>query len=148
MHPTFQKILSALDNDKILNRLGLGGIRIVKERTRKGLDVDGKSFKPYSEGYKKKREEAGLVTDIVNLEFDDLEGMLHKVDHEVNNSLHSVQMLIDDPEKETIAGYHNIQGAGKSKVIRKFWGFSEEEKEKLRDIALEGIHESLLKALN
>ncbi len=140
------KLLDALKNQQLWNKLGLAAIRLIRIRTRKGKDVDGKDFKKYSAGYKKKREKAGLPTHPVNLEFANVGSMLHKIDHVIYNEFDGVSVLIDDPHKEQIARYHNIEGAGKSKVIRKFWGINKEEEDKLVDIAAREV-ENIIKKL-
>jgi hypothetical protein len=133
-------LLDALKSQKLLNKLALGVERIILDRTRKGMDVDGQSFTNYSEPYKKKRAAAQLNTYPVDLFFDHTSGMLTKVDHVINANMESVRVLINDPEKEKIGGYHNTSGAGKSKVIRKWWGIkSSEELEKLRTLAIDTV---------
>lgn len=117
-----EKILKALKSQEFYNILGLAAIKIIKDRTRKGKDVKGKKFTPYSESYKKVRERAGLPTSPVSLTFDDISGMLTKVDHVVANDFSHVSVLIDDAAKAQIAKYHNELGASKKKVIREFWG--------------------------
>jgi hypothetical protein len=128
------QLLKALRSQAFYNKLGLAALRIIKDRTRKGRDVEGKIFMPYSDPYAASREKRGLNTHPVNLSFQDLtrmlpkgykssqQGMLNSIDHVVANDFTSVSILINDPVKEQIAVYHNVQGAGKGKVIRRFWG--------------------------
>jgi len=121
------QLLNALHSQAFYNKLGLAAIRIIKDRTSKGKDVYGKTFESYSDPYAKLRESKGINTHPVNMRFSDLfgrgtGGMMNKIGHVVANDLNSVAVLIKDPIKEQIAVYHNIQGAGKGKVIRKFWG--------------------------
>jgi hypothetical protein len=143
----FKQIIDALKSQTLWNKVGLAGIRIIRKRTREGTDVEGKSFQEYSEGYAKKRERAGLPTHPVNLQFDDIQGMLMMVDHEVFNTLDGVKIFINDSAKEQLAVYHNIEGAGKGKVIRRFWGFNEFENEQLSDLAEKEVA-NILKKLN
>jgi len=128
-------VIEAFKNQKLWDQVDLAVIRIIKKRTREGKDVDGVNFKPYSEGYKRKRQLNALPTHIVNLQFDDIKGMLQNVTHEVDNDFEASKVFIGDAEKELIASYHNEKGAGKGHVIRKFWGVSESEEEKIQDIA-------------
>jgi len=141
-----RKLLSALRNQTLWNKLGLAGIRLIRKRTRKGTDVDGKPFKKYSKGYAKKRAKAGLPTHPVNLQFADVGSMLMSIDHIVYNNFEGVSVLFGDPAKEKLATYHNIDGAGKSKVIRKFWGLNESEEKQLADLAAREI-ENIIKKL-
>src|SRR5690606_20105304 len=46
-----QKLARQLINQRMLNRLGLASIRIVKTRTRRGIDVEGQPFRAYSDDY-------------------------------------------------------------------------------------------------
>jgi hypothetical protein len=117
-----EKLFKALKSQEFYSKLALAAIKTIKDRTRKGKDVEGKSFQPYSESYKKVRQRAGLPVSPVTLTFDDIAGMLKKIDHVVANDFSSVAVVIDDAAKEQIARYHSIEGAGKKKVIRRFWG--------------------------
>lgn len=129
------ELLKALKSQTLMEKLGLGAIFIIKQRTQKGFDVFGKEFKEYSEPYKKIRKRAHLHTSPVDLFFDHTAGMLLKIDHVVANDFESVRVLINDDAKELIGTYHNTLGAGKSKVIRKWWGIqAAAEKEKLSKI--------------
>ncbi len=132
-----------LQSQKLLNRLGLGAIRLIKTRTRLGIDVDGRPFPsatdakdgPYSRSHKRKREKRGLPTSIKNLEFSLHDGMLQKVDHVVSADFTSVSVLIDDPKKALIARYLNDDGAGKNKMKHRFWELNLEEEAKLQTLA-------------
>lgn len=132
---TLGKIWEVINISERANKLALGAIRLIKKRTRQGIDISGNPFIPYSKKYARKRERAGKETSIVNLVYDDYFGMMNKIDHIVARDLSSVSILIDDKEKSQIARYHNIEGAGKGKVIRKFWGLSEEEEAQLGELA-------------
>lgn len=141
------KLIQAIQNQTLLNKLALGAEFIIKQRTRRGVDVDGDAFQDYSESYKKVREKNALPTHPVNLTFDYASGMMQKVDHVVMADLSSVSVLINDPEKELIGQYHNSMGAGKSKVIRKWWGIkSEAEKESLVKIGWDTL-KAIIKSL-
>lgn len=135
-----QALLSALKSQTLLNKLALGVEFIIKQRTQKGFDLYGQMFVKYSDPYKKKREHAHLNTWPVDLYFDHTQGMLTKIDHVIANDFSSVRVLINDTEKEIIGGYHQTLGAGKSKVIRKWWGISQDsEKQKLSRLGWETI---------
>ena len=132
----------------MMDQLGLGAIFIIKQRTQKGFDVFGKEFQAYSEPYKKVRRRAGWKTSPVDLYFTkDIHGMLGSIDHVIANDLESVRILISEPGKDLIGRYHDILGAGKSKVIRQWWGIqAADEKAKLSKIGwdtLKAIIQSL-----
>jgi len=128
-------LIADLQSQKELNKLGLAGIRKIKDRTRKGIDVDGSAFQPYSTNYAEKRASFGLPTSIVNLEFNDIDGMLSKVDHVVANDFKSVAIDILDPRKKRLASYHDELGVGKAgQNIRHFWGLSSEDEKDIAEI--------------
>lgn len=127
-------LLDTLRLQVFWNKISLAVNRIIQERTRKGIGVGGEAFKPYSEQYAKKRGRAGLPINPPDLKFDEKSGMMKRIDHEIFNDYKAVEIFINSPEKEQLAIYHNIMGAGKSKVIRRFWGLSEEEKEKIYEL--------------
>jgi len=127
-----------------LNLLGLAGIRLIKQRTRQGKFLPGSSsggadypYTQYSERHAERRARAGLPTHVVNLEFDDVAGMLQNVDHIVAADLNSVSIDIIEEGKKRIAGYHHETGAGKSRVIRKFFDLSPEDREEIAKIVEE-----------
>ena len=111
-------VLNSLNSQIELNKLGLAGTKRILDRTRKGIDVDGRPFKPYSDRWAEVREENELPTHVVDLTFSDIEGMLRKVDHTVSNDLKSVAIDIEDPEKRLIASYHDELGAGGLERVR------------------------------
>lgn len=143
---TITGLINNLQAAQELNRLALAGERLILSRTRRGEFLPGSSpgAQSYSEGHRRKRQAAGLPTSIVNLQFDDLEGMLSKVDHVIAADLESVAIDIANPRKKEIAGFHHISGAGKSRVIRKFFDFSEKEAADLVDLVGRDIEDLLV----
>lgn len=135
----FDHLLNKIQNQAILHKLGLAMERIIRKRTRAGEDIHGNKFPEYSEGHAKKRKKLNLQTEPVNLEMDTVDGMMHQLDSVISNDLSDVALVIDDPEKEQIASFHNIQGAGKSKVKREFWGIYKEEEKQLFDLFEEDV---------
>lgn len=143
----FAKLVDKLRNQALMNRLGLQAQRFIGKRTRKGKDVEGQDFKPYSDAYAKRRRRAGLQTHPVNLTWDNYTGMMRSIDHLVAHTYDKVLVYINDPTKRRIARYHNIKGAGKSKVIRRFMGMNEQERVKIDDIVNDAVAK-ILKGLN
>lgn len=143
------ELLDALRSHSLYTKLGLGAERIIKSRTRKGLDVKGSAFTDYSAGHLKKRKQAGITqASKVNLVFSPNFGMLASINHAVANNLESVAIQFENPEKEQLAVYHNITGAGKSRVKREFWGIElQEEIDKLADIGYNEIKDIIFKQL-
>jgi hypothetical protein len=140
--------LSGLRNQTLLNKIGLAGIRLIKKRTREGIFLEGSSpgHTTYSEGHKKKREKAGLPTSIVNLQFDDIDGMLTEVDHVILNSFEGVAIDIMDEEKREIGYYHNVSGAGKSRIKRVWFDLDDAERQQIVDL-VEGEASDLINRL-
>ncbi len=124
--------LDQIENIKLRNLLGLGALRIIRKRTREGLDVDGNPFAEYSESYKPKRERNELPTDTPDLAFSVRDGMMQSLRYELSDG--GIELGFDRTDKALLASYHNVQGAGKSKVIRKFFGISTEEEQQLADL--------------
>jgi hypothetical protein len=66
----FNKLYDLLnDNEKLLENVGPFLNFQILQRTAKGVDYEGKQFKPYSEGYKKRRKKAGRPVNKVDLNF-------------------------------------------------------------------------------
>lgn len=114
--------IKAIKSADFQNTLGLAVIRIITSRTRQGIGVEGESFGTYSDSYIKLRERNHLPTSPVIMTFDQATGMMSKITHVVANDLSSVSVFFDSPEKEQIARYWNIEGAGRNRMFRKFWG--------------------------
>lgn len=141
------ELLHALKSQTLLHKLALGVEFLIKQRTQKGFDLFGQTFLPYSDAYKKKRESHNLNVWPVDLFWDHTQGMLTKIDHVVANNFDSVRVLINDPEKELIGSYHDRLGAGKNKVIRRWWGIhSDDEKNRLSRLGFNAI-KAIIKSL-
>jgi hypothetical protein len=124
--PIAQKIADLFENRKALNRLGLMAERMIQSRTRKGIDVHGRRFRNYSDQHAEKREAEGLETNTVNLEFSVYDGMLKQIGYLFRDEA-TVELYFLNERSERLATYHNVDGAGKGKIIREFWNLSEEE---------------------
>lgn len=107
------------------NAIALKAIRVIRNRTRQSRDMEGKKFREYNKQYLKKRRDAGILNAAtVNLEFSRAGGMLKSLDHMVAQDLESVVVYFNDDRARELAGYHNDTGAGRSRVIRKFFGIT------------------------
>lgn len=96
----------------------------IKLRTQKGIDVDGASFEPYTPAYAKYRRVKGRSASPVNLLF-------------TGDLLSSITTKVER-SGDSIIGYiyfGDATNAKKAKGLmkkRKFFGLSEENKEKIR----------------
>jgi hypothetical protein len=130
VHEILQASVDALYNQAVLNKAGLAALRIIKDRTRKGRQISGGAFKGgarYSPGHEERRKAAGLPVNLINLEFNDIDGMLQKADHVVFNDYSGVALDIMNERKRRIAYYLSVSGAGKNRVKFPFWGLNEQE---------------------
>lgn len=127
-----RKVVDVFKDREFLQNIALSFQTFVRERTiMKNKDIHGVPFREYSEEYAKVRERNNLGLD-VDLIFSRLEGtdaMMESIDDLVFKDLSGVAMFMDNERAEELAIYHNIKGAGKSKVIRQFWGLTDEDKE-------------------
>ncbi len=124
-------------DQELLTAIGLAWRKMVRGRTLRGKDIEGKSFKLYSSQYAARRKAKGEPVHLVNLTMDHITGMLQQIDHVVFDDLDGVSMFIADPKKSQIAKYHNELGAGKSKVVREFWGLDDNHKSNIRKMILD-----------
>lgn len=134
-------------DQQIMNRLGLTGVRYIKKRTREGRDIHGNTFKPYSAQHAERRRALNLPIDIVNLQMNDIDGMMNSVDYEVGDKFDSVTIGITRSEKEELMRIHSIIGAGRGKVRREAWGFTVQEQDRLLQTFMEDYKKLLIKEL-
>jgi len=140
-------LVNKLHSQKLMNLLGLMAERFIQKRTREGKDVSGSPWAAYSEPYKKKREKVGLSTHPVNLMWDEYTGMMRHIDHLVARTFDKVLIYINDPHKRKLAYYHDKSGAGKSRVVRHFFGISDTEKKQINDRANAAVAD-IIRGLN
>jgi hypothetical protein len=57
--PTIDQILPPSVREAVLRKVALMAIGMIKRRTKAGVDVEGRPFKPYSMGYAEQRRKAG-----------------------------------------------------------------------------------------
>ncbi|MEO1479704.1 MAG: hypothetical protein AAFV01_14115 [Bacteroidota bacterium] len=140
--PALQALSRGLYNERLLNQLGLGAVRLIRERTRRGQGLDG-AFQAYSKGYARLKDQAdGTSSDTVTLEYgvklragtvvvNRYDSMLSKLESKADTQRDQVYVRFSQPRAEQIARYHQIDGAGKSKVKRRFFGLTELDAQKL-----------------
>lgn len=137
-----------VDLSDSLNTLGLAVIRIIMDRTREGKDVSGAPFKAYNEQYAKRRQKkTNFPPTPVNLtatvEREQRMMSTDNIIHEVNGDYNSVMVFMNYPEKEQLAYYHHISGAGKGRVIREFFDLSDDEVTELTELANELVAKNI-----
>jgi len=135
--------LKSLGQKARLEKLGLAAAFLIKQRTVEGKDIDGNEFQDYSEGHAVRRRKENLPTHPVNLEFNNIDGMMHGIDHLVSRSSSKVAVYIRGSRNRRISRYHNIMGAGKSKVKRRFWGLNDDEQNNVAELVQLDLSEVL-----
>ena len=135
--------------DKAANKF----IELVNEQIRQGVDENGQPFIPYSYGYfirknhlkSKARTKQGKLKAMKKFDAAWNAGK-HKVNltltgnmlsaltpMNVNEPGFTAKIGFANPEAATIAFYHQISGAGRSRVLRKFLGLSQSNMSKFMD---------------
>ena len=127
-----RQLADGLRSQELLNKVGLAAERIIRKRTRQGLDVHGDPFAPYSKSHAARREKKELPTSTVNLQFSLYDGMLTTLTSEVGPDLEEVALYFSDEEKGEIAGYHH-RGEGHNPE-RAFFDLSDAELEEIDDL--------------
>lgn len=127
-----------LITDALLRDLGEMTLRLIRTRTMQGTDADGRAFAPYTPGYAELRAKEGMsttpdltvsgrmlndmaVTGVANgsvsLGFTSRGGRAPRGKQTLIQRSRSVGA-------EDKAQWHNVDGAGRSKTIRKFFGLT------------------------
>lgn len=142
----------SLQNQRLLSRIGLAAERLIKDRTRRGVDFEERVFEraptaeagsPYSPGHAQKRADQGLPTGLINLQFTLYGGSMEAFDHVVARDLQSVALRFTSARAERIMRFHNIEGAGKSKVIRKNIGLSRRDLDRIKDLVEDHVGDQI-----
>ncbi len=172
---TPEQIIKEILSNAILLRIGKQSIVIIKQRTAKGIFLEGStpgsdqySDKPFAmpagalkkkdlfmkikngevgddaqffttkagklwvaikHGYKWVREQSRKQSSNVDLRWTG--GLMRSLAVNVNVDKGIIAIYHRDKRTQQLAEWHNIKGAGKGKVIRKYLGLSEEELQKL-----------------
>lgn len=117
--------------------------RNIRKRTSQGIDAEGRAFAPYSKDYAKKRDKEGRPAHIVDLEFTG--AMLRGLKSSINEDKGEVVLHFPDPEQALKASFHNEQGAGKNKVMRRFFELSHTDIEDVKKIVTDHVVEVVKK---
>lgn len=110
---------------KALAQVSAFQISNIRERTqKKGIDVNERPFKPYSIKYKRaKIKESGVV------DLTDTGQMFSSLTSKISPS--KGVLFFRNQNANRKAFYHDEVGAGKSRVVRPFFGISDREEEKI-----------------
>ncbi len=116
------------DPNKLL-KAGLRIVELINQNIEAGVDAKGKPFKKYSKQYaewkaKKKPQYGGKV----NLTLRGL--MLNAmgvIDYGYKGAKGFIDIGFDDDEAAERAYWHNISGAGRGRVLRRFLGLQEKQ---------------------
>jgi hypothetical protein len=142
----------AIRNQEMLNKLGLAAERRIRKRTRQGKSVEGDRFQTpaddtlgaYSESHGERREEKGLPTDKINLQFSLYDGMLEQMTYDVSQDLDGVELYFDDEEKAQLAYYITEKGIGNTGGhTYNFFGLNEEDNREIEKIIDDHLTETL-----
>jgi phage gpG-like protein len=106
------------------------------DRTKKGIDIDGMPFAPYSPQYIKYKGEAGRVTDPVNLQFN---GEMHRSMLVVATN-NNANISYGDRQRALVALYHQT---GNGQPQRKHFGFTSEQARRIMDMLTDAIRKAV-----
>ena len=113
---------------KSLNRVSNMAVLMITKRTQRGKLPDGGQMKPYAKGTVRSRKKRGRQTGFVDLT--DTGKMFRSLDYKVAGLKSS--LFFSNMERNKIASYHDIFGAGKGKVVRPFFAIGNKEEDQIR----------------
>ena len=113
---------------KALNKVSNMAIFMITKRTQSGKLPDGGQMKPYAKGTVRSRKKRGRQTGFVDLT--DTGKMFRSLDYKVAGLKSS--LFFSNMERNKIASYHDIFGAGKGKVVRPFFAIGNKEEDQIR----------------
>ena len=108
-------------------------IRNIRDRTqRKGVSLNGSKFKPYSAGYKRAKVKQSDVVDLT-----DTGQMFSALTSKISPSKGTLFFRNMFANKK--AFFHDQAGAGKGKVVRRFFGINSKEEKQIVNVFKEKI---------
>jgi hypothetical protein len=119
-------VRAAFLNEDALLSVSRAAREMILKRTDGGVGFEGTAFVPYSSAYKKAREKEGRPLEKVDLKSSGQ--MLDDLALEVNKAEKRAEIFFKTEESARKARRHQVSGVGKGKVLRRFFGLSEEEK--------------------
>jgi hypothetical protein len=118
---TTQTIVSR-DIEKLIN---LARHNILNRVKNKNQDVNGKAFTPYSKAYARKKRVSRERVDLT------LSGKMFNQLKTKAISGNEGRLFFGSARAKKLANIHNNLGVGRSKVLREFFGLSDEDKKEL-----------------
>ena len=144
LHKKFSGLNSKVFNEKALLHTAVRQKQRMIMRTENGIDINGNPFKPYNRIYALRKGKLSLTS--VNLT--DQAEMLNSITQSANNKEAKIffnRVVRKGVSTEDIASFHNKLGAGRNKIIRKFFGISESDGNKIFEDYTNGIRKDLEK---
>lgn len=126
----FSGLNSKLFNEKALLYTATRQKQRMMLRTESGRDINDNPFKPYNSLYALRSKKLSLTS--VNLTNE--AEMLNSITQSANSKEAKIffnRVIRKGVSTEEIADFHNRLGAGRNKVIRKFFGISESDGNKI-----------------
>ena len=122
---------------KALANVSAFQIRNIKDRTqRKGIDVNGSPFRPYSKAYRRRLVKQSGVVDLT-----DTGQMFSSLTSKITPSKGTLFFRQAQANKK--AFYHDTAGAGKGKVVRPFFGINDREVDKIGQLFADKIFKDI-----
>ena len=122
---------------KALANVSAFQIANIKDRTqRKGVDVNGSPFKPYSKAYRRRLVKQSGVVDLT-----DTGQMFSSLTSKITPSKGTLFFRQAQANKK--AFYHDIAGAGKGRVVRPFFSINDREADKIGQLFADKIFKDI-----
>lgn len=122
---SLEKARGGLVSAGFLEDVGRAAAQMIQSRTEKGVDAGGAPFEPYSEQWKRHRLKLGRPDATVELKLSG--NMLGAMRVNANLADNEAVISFEGGKESEKAYFHNVSGAGASKVKRRFLGLTEEE---------------------
>ena len=135
----FKEIQNKIPNaiKRALANVSAFQIRNIKDRTqRKGIDVNGSPFKPYSKSYRRRLVKQSGVVDLT-----DTGQMFSSLTSKITPSKGTLFFRQAQANKK--AFYHDIAGAGKGRVVRPFFSINDREADKIGQLFADKIFKDI-----
>ena len=124
---------------KALAKSGMFIQNAIKDRTRKGRDYKGRSFRPYSPKYAKRRAKEGRTTTPNLFRSGQMLGNMTFKTLTKNKG----QIFFPNRQQNIKAFYNDTLGVGKAQVKRQFFSVSKKEEDKATDIFVDALMRDL-----
>ena len=111
---------------KALSKTAMFLQNAIKDRTRKGRDFKGRSFRPYSPKYAKQRAKEGRTTTPNLFRSGQMLGNMTFKTFSKNKG----QIFFPNRQQNLKAFYNDTQGVGSAKIKREFFSVGKKEEEK------------------